>query len=132
MFYKCTCCQAEHEPPRLPASNILTHCPTCGQPVTLIQHDTVPPPGAPDPVHVTALGAVQSFCAECGGKYINNAKGELERIDHGPDCSELSERTAPGRLDVEPDSDDGLAGWPKMPDQPHVIEGNPEPEPGTE
>jgi len=111
MFYKCTVCQAKHDPPLPPAQHsTLTHCPSCGNTVTLIQHDTErPPTGEAEPVHVTAMGAVQSFCSECAGKYILNAKGELDRIDHAPSCSAVSELVAPGRFDVgHDDDDDGL------------------------
>jgi hypothetical protein len=90
MFYKCTSCQAEHEPPRLPLSNILTHCPipNCGQPVTLIQHDTEPPPRLLDQADDDNAGAgvVRTHCRSCGGPYHYGEDGTLLSIDHAPKC----------------------------------------------
>lgn len=90
MFYKCTCCQAELEPPRLPESNILTACPKCGQPVTLIQHDTTPPP--PGELPGGAFGEpsdksiVRTHCRGCEGAYNYSDDGTLLSIDHAPNC----------------------------------------------
>lgn len=109
MFFKCTSCQAEHEPPQLPASNVLTHCPKCGATVTMIPHDTEPPPpGArelsdpvvpvlpPEPalegmvfgVAATA-SIVRTSCRSCGGPYNYGEDGTLLSIDHAPECDRI-------------------------------------------
>ena len=45
MFFRCTVCQAKHDPPLPPAqTSTLTHCPHCGGTVTRVAHDTERPP----------------------------------------------------------------------------------------
>lgn len=102
MFFKCTSCQAITEPPLPPAqSSNLTHCPKCGSTVTMIHHDTERPPALDaEPVHVTSMGTVATFCATCGGRHIVDAESaRVTRIDHAPGCVEL---------DAEADDDDGF------------------------
>lgn len=106
MYFKCTNCQKSHEPPLPPAqSSILSHCPDCGSPVTMIVHDTErPPPHEPelDPFAPPA-GAVEEpsdYCAECGGSVWRSETGYLIRADHDPDCSRNPNPPPPASLSV--------------------------------
>jgi hypothetical protein len=110
MFYKCTSCQAEHDPPRPPQSNIMTHCsvPNCGAPVTAINSDTKPPPPElTQSVPGTAPPTPQpgDTCRSCGGPYVFDPEGALLEIQHTEDC------------DREPGTG---PGWPE---DPEVVEG---------
>jgi hypothetical protein len=106
MFFKCTNCQATHEPPLPPAqSSILSHCPLCGSPVTMIVHDTERPPPLPVAVDPKAPppGAASppsDYCHECSAPVWRSASGLLMRVDHEPDCSRNPERVEPDPLQV--------------------------------